>query len=104
MKKEEHTEKITQIKEKVHDTDTDGYITGILADLSLDYGTILAKMDDINLQNEKLKKDNENLRDTNMQLFLKVGGDPERGPTAGPEEPTKPKEYKDLFDENGELK
>lgn len=101
MKKDEHTAKIMEIKEKTHEMD-DGAITQLLADLSDDYGALLSQMDEINLQNEKLKNDNDNLRDTNMRLFLRVGKPPEENQTK-PETPQK-RTYENLFDEKGDLK
>ncbi len=102
MKKEEHTAKIMEIKEKTHDMD-DGAISNLLADLTEDYGVLLSRIDEMNLQNEKLKNDNNNLRDTNMRLFLRVGKTPE------PEEPAKTEEqqkrtYANLFNDKGDLK
>lgn len=100
MTREEHIEKIKAIKEKIHDTD-DGTITNILAELADDYTSLLTEIDNTNLQNEKLKNDNENLRDTNMRLFLRVGA--ENNITSSEPEPTK-REFADLFNEKGELK
>lgn len=102
MKKEEHTAKIMEIKEKTHDMD-DGAISNLLADLSDDYGILLSKIDEINLQNEKLKNDNDNLRDSNMRLFLRVGKTPDPEETPASEEPKK-RTYENLFNEKGDLK
>ena len=101
MKKDEHTAKIMEIKEKTHEMD-DGEITQLLADLSDDYGALLSQMDEINLQNEKLKNDNDNLRDTNMRLFLRVGKPPEENQTK--QETPQKRTYENLFDEKGDLK
>lgn len=102
INREEHTAKIMAIKEKIHDID-DGSITQILADLSDDYGSVLADIDNTNLQNEKLKKDNENLRDTNMRLFLKIEKPSENNPEEQ-EETNKKLSFENLFNEKGELK
>lgn len=102
MKKEEHTAKLMEIKEKTHETD-DGAISNLLADLSDDYGVLLSKIDEITLQNEKLKNDNDNLRDSNMRLFLRVGKTPEPEESGKVEEPEK-RTYENLFDEKGDLK
>lgn len=102
LKKEEHTAKIMEIKEKTHDMD-DGAISNLLADLSDDYGILLSKIDEINLQNEKLKNDNDNLRDSNMRLFLRVGKEPDPDETPASEEPKK-RTYENLFNEKGDLK
>lgn len=99
MTKEEYIEKISAIKEKTHEMD-DGFITNILAELADDYVSLLSQVQNTNLQNEKLKNDNDNLRDTNMRLFLRVGSEqvpPEH------EEGTK-REFSNLFNEKGELK
>lgn len=101
MKKEEYTAKIMEIKEKIHDTD-DGKITDLLADLSDDYGAVLAQIDEINLQNEKLKHDNDSLRESNMRLFLRIEKSPEENQTSQ-KEPQK-RTYENLFDDKGELK
>lgn len=53
---------------------------------------------------EKLTQDNENLRATNMRLFLKIG-DSNKPKTDTDLDPVPDrKEFKDLFDEKGNLK
>lgn len=99
MTREEHTSKIMQIKEKIHEID-DGTITNILADLSDDYSALLTDIDNKTLKAEKLQNDNENLRDTNMRLFLRVG---EVKTEDAPQEESKKRDYSDLFNEKGEL-
>lgn len=108
MTREEHTAKIRLIQEKIKDID-DGSITEELANLSDDYGTTLGIIDTMTLENTKLKNDNENLRDTNMRLFLKVGDKVmnDKQPTEQGEQETTSEEVvkiEDLFDEKGELK
>ena len=108
MTREEHTAKIRLIQEKIKDID-DGSITEELANLSDDYGTTLGIIDTMTLENTKLKNDNENLRDTNMRLFLKVGDKVmnDKQPTEQGEQETTSDEVvksEDLFDEKGELK
>ena len=109
MTREEHTAKIRAIQEKIKDVD-DGSITEELANLSDDYGTTLGIIDTMTLENTKLKNDNENLRDTNMRLFLKVGDkvmqdnkptDENNTDTTNIEDVVK---IEDLFNEKGELK
>lgn len=109
MTREEHTAKIRVIQEKIKDVD-DGSITEELANLSDDYGTTLGIIDTMTLENTKLKNDNENLRDTNMRLFLKVGDkvmqdkkptDENNTDTTNVEDVVK---IEDLFNEKGELK
>lgn len=107
MTREEHTALIRAIQEKIKDMD-DGSITEDLANLSDDYGTTLGVIDTLTLENTKLKADNENLRDTNMRLFLKVGEktlegvEKEENPEG--EEKMEKVEIEELFDEKGELK
>lgn len=108
MTREEHTAKIREIQEKIKETD-DGSITEMLADISDDYGTTLGVIDTLTLENTKLKNDNENLRDTNMRLFLKVGEEVidaknKNSEEAGTSEEEEKVEIEDLFDEKGELK
>lgn len=59
--------------------------------------------------NEQLTKDNEDLRSANMKLFLRMGEHKTaeelakaKGAEIPPEEPKK--DFKDLFDEKGNLK
>ena len=108
MTREEHTAKIRLIQEKIKDID-DGSITEELANLSDDYGSTLGIIDTMTLENTKLKNDNENLRDTNMRLFLKVGDKVmnDKQITEQVEQETTSEEVvkiEDLFDEKGELK
>lgn len=102
LTREEHTAKIQEIKQRINEID-DGTITNILADLSDDYLSILSNIDETNLKNEKLKNDNENLRDTNMRLFLRVGA-PKKEAEPNEAEPNENLTYENLFTETGELK
>lgn len=103
MTKEEHTKAIQDIRQLVQDDD--GKITELLTNLSDAYGEIIAENSDYQLKNEKLKNDNEKLRDTNMRLFLKVGSP--KDDTTEEKTDEKPEEkltFENLFDEKGELK
>jgi regulator of replication initiation timing len=108
MTREEHTALIRKIQEKIKDID-DGSITEELAELSDDYGTTLGEIDTLNLKNTKLTNDNENLRDTNMRLFLKVGekvmnDKSDNSEQSGTSDVTPMPTIESLFDEKGELK
>lgn len=104
MTREEHTKLIRDIQKQLGDKD-DGTITTMLADLSDDYGTMLSQIDTINLENTKYKADNENLRDTNMRLFLRVGEAQKKPSDEGKIEEEQPTiKIEDLFNEKGELK
>lgn len=102
MTKEEHTQAIQDIRKLVNDDD--GKITELLTNLSDDYGKILAENSDFQLKNEKLKNDNEKLRDTNMRLFLKVGSPKEESEEKPEEKEEEKLTFENLFDEKGELK
>lgn len=52
-------------------------------------------------ERDQFKTDNENLRATNMKLFLQVGS---KGEPKKPTEEEKELKYDDLFNEKGELK
>lgn len=101
MTRDEHTAKIRLIQDRIKDID-DGTIVSALADLSDDYGSQLAEIDRISLDNQNLKNVNENLRDTNMRLFLKVG-EPQKTQDNSTEEKGEVIKIKDLFNEKGEL-
>lgn len=91
MTREEHTELIRNIQEKIKDID-DGTITESLATLSDDYGTTLVELENTKEELEKTKENNESLRDTNMRLFLKVG---EKTINTGNPEPTSNEDKKE---------
>ena len=75
----------------------------MLASLSEDGGTIFDDYDTAEAARAAAVEDNEKLRAANMKLFLRVGDHKEPDTPAKPE--TKPTlEYKDLFNEKGELK
>ena len=108
MTREEHTALIRKIQEKIKDID-DGSITEELAELSDDYGTTLGEIDTLNLKNTKLTNDNENLRDTNMRLFLKVGekvmnDKSDNSEQSGTSDAIPMPTIESLFDEKGDLK
>lgn len=59
-------------------------------------------------KNKQYVEDNEKLRSANMQLFLRVGADKSddeiRKEETGTEKEPEPRKFKDLFDDNGNLK
>ena len=86
MKREEHTSIIRQIRENLNN---EGMVSELLANLSDDYGAILAVNEDINNELSNLRAANENLRDTNMRLFLRVGESVPQEDVQEPEEQAK---------------
>lgn len=59
--------------------------------------------DTLRQTNEQLTTDNETLRSANMKLFLRIGDHKGTEQPGGMEEKQK-REFKDLFNEKGELK
>ena len=87
----------------------------LLTKLSDDISNIFDTNESLKTTNDKLTQDNkqycddmETLRQANMKLFLRVGGekteDNNSGNAENNDEPSKPREFKDLFNEKGELK
>ena len=75
----------------------------LLADISAEVTTILNSNETLTSENKRFRTDNDNLRSANMQLFLRVsGGNVE--PSKTKEEKEEKREYKNLFNEKGELK
>lgn len=108
MTNDEHKLLIQNI---VKNIDNQAELTSLLSDLSKDYTEVLAERNTYKKSNETLISDNENLRQTNMKLFLQVGGTEEKikdeAQKVSPvtEEPTEEiAKYEDLFNEKGELK
>lgn len=63
--------------------------------------------DTIKASNEQLTKDNESLRSANMKLFLRVGEQKSEADIAkskGADVPEEKLEFKNLFDEKGNIK
>jgi len=99
MKAEDFKAKTAEIMANLTDQ---AKVSILLAELNEDYDAETVTKTTAIATAEKLVKDNENLRSTNMQLFLKVGEPLKTEPTKTVED-DKPK-YEDLFDENGNLK
>ena len=60
------------------------------------------KITTLEQEKEKLTKDNESLRDANMKLFLRIGDHKEKDDGLDKDKPKK--EFKDLFNEKGDIK
>lgn len=52
----------------------EGAVSEILVQMADAYGEAVANSEKFSSENETLRKANENLRDSNMRLFLKLGG------------------------------
>ena len=74
-----------------------------LTALTDDYTVLTAEHMAAQAEAERLKKENESLRDTNMKLFLKIGVVDPQKPETKPKEPEKP-DLASFIDEHGNIK
>lgn len=98
MKVEEFNAKVKAILENHTDQAT---VSTILSELVDDYTAEDAIKTAATKTAQELTTANEQLRQANMNLFLKIGSVKEPDPTPQPD--TTPK-YEDLFDDKGNLK
>ena len=76
----------------------------ILSEVSDEISKIYDINNDLSSTNETLKNDIEKVRETNMQLFLKVEGQKTEKEPDVVEEPTERLRFEDLFNEKGMIK
>lgn len=69
-KREEYDEKINTIKTKLGDDFAK--VSDVIADLSLDYDSVLQNDEDKNKQIDKLKQEKIQVLETNNQLFAQI--------------------------------
>ena len=93
----------TLIKE-IGTCEDDSQRRGLLAKLQDEMSPNFDKMTELEENNEKLNKDNESLRSTNMQLFLRVGDHDEKQKDKGLEKEPEKRDFKNLFNDKGEIK
>lgn len=76
----------------------------LLAGLSDDVSEVFDNAENLSRAVDTLTESNESLREANMQLFQRIGSkkDSEDTPPTPPEQPKR--EYKNLFNDKGELK
>lgn len=103
---EEFQKVLNDIRSNLDDT---AKVTELLESVSLDYSEMTKENTTLTTNNEKLIKDNDNLRNVNMDLFLKVGNQrAESQLQENQSQENQPKENKlsfdNLFDEYGNLK
>lgn len=58
--------------EIMNSLDNQGKVSNLLADLTAGFSEALQQVADIQAENERLKNDNQELRDNNQKLFLRV--------------------------------
>lgn len=103
MDKESLISKITEIGTCEDEAHRRELLTALQEDVCKDYD----EHETLREANEGLKADNESLRSANMKLFLRMGEkkSPEEVARAkGEEIPPEKKDFKDLFDEKGNIK
>lgn len=101
MTREEHTNLIREIRLNLGD---EGKVAEMLSDLSDAFNAEVSVKETIINENENLKAANESLRESNMKLFLKVGVQTDSETESIRKEEPKKLEFKDLFNEKGEIK
>ena len=78
----------------------------LITEITDEIGNVYDSNETLTASNRQFESDNETLRNANLKLFLKVGGN-EKVTTIDKtgEEPEKPQlKYENLFNEKGELK
>ena len=103
---EEFQKVLNDIRTNLDDT---AKVTELLESVSLNYSEMTKENNTLSANNEKLIKDNDNLRNVNMDLFLKVGN--QRAESQSQENQSQENQsqedrlsFDNLFDENGNLK
>ena len=95
--------RITEIGTCEDDVQRRELLTAFQEDLNKDSD----ELSTLRANNERLNNENEGLRSANMKLFLRIGDhkSPEEiAKEKGLDDPEKKMEFKDLFDEKGNLK
>lgn len=97
---EEHSALVSQILENIADQAT---VSTLLSQLSDDYVNTISALTSSQQEMENLKQEVSNLKESNMQLFLKVT-QPVTQEDNNEEDNDEELKFEDLFNENGELK
>lgn len=107
MTKEEFTQKIQEITENLSDQ---GKVTSTLTELYTEYEKIFDENESTKTLNETLTTKNQELKDYNLELFMKVGkqdkGDNNTSlnENGGGDDKEPTLKFEDLFNEKGEFK
>ena len=99
MIKSEFTERLQAIGAEADETQRRELIAALIDDGGADYDSFATAT----AERDKLRSDNENLREANMKLFLRVGTHKDPDPKPGDPPKDKPK-FEDLFNEKGGIK
>lgn len=101
LKPEEYKAKTAEILSNLSDQ---AKVSALLAELVEHNDDAVVEVTKATETATKLTADNENLRNTNMQLFLKVGNTVKEDKQKQTETKDTTPDFNDLFDENGNLK
>lgn len=99
MTKQEYTERLQAIGTEADETQRRELIAALIDEGGADYDLLATATE----ERDKLRSDNETLREANMQLFLRVGSKSEPDPKPGTPPKEKPK-FENLFNEKGGIK
>lgn len=102
LTKQEYLDRLAEIGTCTDDVTRRSLLTTITDEASI----LFDSNSNLLAENDRLQRDNDSVRDANMQLFLRVSGRTQDTPIdkTGDEDKTKKLEYENLFDENGGLK
>lgn len=101
MEKEKHLSIVHQIRGSLAD---EGKVSELLTEIADDYGKVTSDLTLAQQEAARLKEANERLKEQNMSLFLKIGGNPIE-PDNGKKDPEPQRlGFETLFDEKGKLK
>ena len=98
MTKQEYTERLQAIGTEADETQRRALIASLIDDGGADYDSFATTSE----ERDTLRRENERIREANMELFLRVGQPQEQQSPGGA--PAEKLEYKNLFNEKGELK
>ena len=99
MTKDEYTERLQAIGTEEDEAQRRELIAQLIEDGGKDYDDHASAI----AARDQAQQENEQLRAANMKLFLRVGEKKEPDINPNPE-PTRKREFKDLFDNKGGLK
>lgn len=105
MTKEEFTNKIQEITDNLSDQ---GKVTATLTELYTEYEKVFDENENNKTLNETLTSKNQELKDYNLELFMKVGkqdSSDNKTSSSAQDDKDEPKlKFEDLFNEKGEFK
>ncbi len=101
MDKEKHLSIVHQIRGSLSD---EGKVSELLTEIADDYGKVTTDLTTAQQELQRVKEANDRLKEQNMNLFLKIGGNPETPPPPKDDDEGKRRDFNSLFDEKGRLK